>query len=116
MKHCLIVFAMSMFFVWSGMAEACHDHGKKCQVEEWRSIHNKTLEHLIVEGMTTCDMSHVAVRVYDTSGEEPKFIGTGSTMMMGHTFRVRVRDFPQEPASMSIKFDIEPGLGMDLLR
>ena len=107
MKRFLVVFATIIFFVWTGLAEACHDHGGQCQVKEWRSIHNNLYEHLIIEGMTTCEMGSVGVRVYDTSGDEQKFLGAGSTMFMGHTFRVRVLDFPQQPASLSVKFHID---------
>ena len=106
MKHFLVVFATIMFF-GTGVAIACHNHGGKCQVEEWRSIHNDRLEHLIIEGMTTCRMGSVGVRIYDTSGDGPKLLGIGGNMFMGHTFRVRVSDFPKQPASLSVKFHID---------
>ena len=107
MKHFLVVFATIMFFVWNGWAIACHNHGGECQVKEWRSIHNNLLEHLTIEGMTTCEMGSVGVRIYDTSGDKPKFLGIGSTLFMGHTFRLRVHDFPRQPASLSVKFHID---------
>lgn len=107
MKYFLFVFAMSISFVWSGLAEACHDHGERCQVEEWRSSHDRMMEYLIIEGMTTCGAGDIRVRVYDTGGEKPKFIGIARTSFMGHTFKVIVMEFPNQPASMSIKFNVD---------
>ncbi len=98
---------MSMFFVWSGMAEACDDQGGKCQVEEWRSAHDKMLGFLLVEGVTTCDKGRIRIRVYDTSGEKPKFLGTSAGRFRNHTFREMITEFPKKPASMSIKFNVE---------
>lgn len=107
MKHSLFVLAVSMAFVWPGLAKACDDKGEKCQVEEWRSAHNEILEILVIEGVSTCDKGRIRIRVYDTSEDKPKFIGTSAGRIRNHTFRENITEFPKKPASMSIKFNVE---------
>ena len=62
----------------------------------------------MIEGSATCDKGEIKLRLYDGEGDNKKFLGIAEGFIEGHTFQAMVQKIGN-PASLSIRFSIEPG-------
>ncbi len=86
-----------------GTAHACDDHFGNCEIEDWKYRH--AMSFLTIEGVTTCDQGSIRIRMY-TSGE---FVGIADGYIEGHTFEVISMSVDKKPATLEIKYSIDPG-------
>ncbi len=87
-----------------GSALACDDHVGTCEIEDWRW--QIAMGMLSIEASTTCDSGLANIRLYDESGDEPRFLGIAQGIVEGHALTAFATDITR-PESLSIKYSID---------
>ncbi len=106
-KWWVVLAALAFWGVSSTPVLACDDHVGKCDIEAWRGY--KALGDIwMIEGSATCEKGEIKLRLYDDVGGEKKFLGVTDGYINGHAFQAMVQKIGN-PASLSIRFSIEPG-------
>ena len=99
-----LIAAATVALLGADIAQACDNHHGKCDIEDWRWY--SVADYLTVDGVATCDAGRVRIRLYEGEGDKPKFLGTASARIKGHTFEA-IGQGIQPPQSVSIKYSIE---------
>lgn len=104
----LIPAALAAVLLFPGGAVlACDDHHGTCEIEDWTHTYTPVAQALQIDGVATCDTGRIRLRLYDGEGDARKFVGVESAFIKGHTFQA-IKLQAAEPASLSIKYSIEP--------
>ena len=105
MKH--LSFVAFLAVVTGGQALACDDHHGTCEIEDWRHIYTPMMQSLVIEGVTTCDIGIISLRLYDGDGDDRQFVGVETAYIEGHIFKT-IRLPVENPDALSIKYSIQP--------
>ena len=103
----IAALAAIVFCLASSPAPADDDHAGACLIEEWRADYDSVLRILTVEGVATCRMGRLSMRLYDGKGENRTFLGVGRTVIMGYVFEA-IEQLSVKPNDLSITFIISP--------
>ena len=101
-----LIAAAAAGLLCAGIAQAGNGHHGACEIEDWR-WYSAAGSFLMVEGVATCDLGHIRIRLYEGEGDKPKFLGTAEGLVKGHIFDAIGQSIP-EPQALSIKYSIEP--------
>ena len=99
------VLALAIVPFCLGSALACDDHVGTCEIEDWRW--QNAMGMLSIEGSTTCNSGLAHIRLYEASGDEPRFLGIAQGVVQGHALTAFSTDIDR-PKSLSIKYSIDP--------
>ena len=91
-----------------GPAIACDDHVGQCEVEDWKYTYTSVMEALQIEGVATCDVGQIRLRLYDGEGDSRKFVGVETAYIEGHIFQA-IKLQVERPRALYIQYSIDPG-------
>ncbi len=81
-----------------------HATDKECKIEGFR--YYEVLEFMMIEGSTTCQSGQIYIRLYESSGDEEKYLGNATGFINGYTFELIANDIVP-PEALSIKYTIK---------
>ena len=79
----------------------------QCKIEDIRWVYRERTERLRVEGTATCSSGYIIIRAYEKKGEESVYVGNMETFIRGYTFSSPIRNVPNMPDTLTIRYTIE---------
>ena len=106
-----VVVALTLLVL--GLSQAVADsHMEKtdetqCKIEDIRWTYRDSAERLRLEGTATCSSGYIVIRAYAKKQAETVYVGNMETFIRGYAFSSSIRNVPEMPDTLTIKYTIE---------